>query len=362
MKTVIFLGAGASKAEGAPLQRDLLQEYFKMRIEKNKMEVRDYGLQENDVDYRMEQKVKRYFYDMFGIDRCNPLPTGTVFPTYEEVLGMIDLADMRNEKFYRQDNTFNYNSLEVRDNDRISLVLLMAETIKYTLENSKSDPYHQYLVEYLVNGNKMQDIAFISTNYDILVDNAIENPGGLNIDYGIDLYNNIATNNIPLYKIHGSLNWLYCPVCKTTKITRGEKGATYLIDGRLREAKCLKCNSLCEAVIVPPTYYKNMNNPCLNLVWNKTEEELTHTEHIIFCGYSFPDADIHIKYLLKRAELIKTYRARLKITIINNHDGKTQVQKDEEYNRFKRFFTKETDVRQSNLSFQEFALNPFSIL
>lgn len=35
MKNVIFLGAGASKADGAPLQNELFREYFCMRKPKN---------------------------------------------------------------------------------------------------------------------------------------------------------------------------------------------------------------------------------------------------------------------------------------------------------------------------------------
>jgi len=38
MKTVIFLGAGASGAEGAPLQNNLFRNYFEMRKYKNRQE------------------------------------------------------------------------------------------------------------------------------------------------------------------------------------------------------------------------------------------------------------------------------------------------------------------------------------
>jgi hypothetical protein len=47
---------------------------------------------------------------------------------------------------------------------------------------------------------------------------------------------------------------------------------------------------------------------------------LRKVNQVVFCGYSFPDADIHIKYLLKRAQ---TNRDRpLHFTVVNNFKGK----------------------------------------
>ena len=46
-----------------------------------------------------------------------------------------------------------------------------------------------------------------------------------------------------------------------------------------------------------------MSNRYLQEIWYKSEKALKEAKNIYFCGYSFPDADIHIKYLLKRAEI-----------------------------------------------------------
>jgi hypothetical protein len=45
-----------------------------------------------------------------------------------------------------------------------------------------------------------------------------------------------------------------------------------------------------------------LNNAFLSAIWNRTDVALCKIKHIIFCGYSFPDADLHIKYLLKRVQ------------------------------------------------------------
>jgi len=54
------------------------------------------------------------------------------------------------------------------------------------------------------------------------------------LDYGIDFVNFERINDwkrphknkaVVLLKIHGSLNWLYCPTCNHIELTPKEKGA-----------------------------------------------------------------------------------------------------------------------------------------
>jgi hypothetical protein len=63
---------------------------------------------------------------------------------------------------------------------------------------------------------------------------------------------------------------------------------------------------------------------------------------------------MHIKYLIKR---IQSYLQHdLLITVINNHDGKTDESREEEKNRFQRFLG--VDVDYTDVCFKEFAENP----
>ena len=70
----------------------------------------------------------------------------------------------------------------------------------------------------------------------------------------------------------------------------------------IKQAKCLNCGEVTVPIIVPPTYFKNMSNVFLSTVWNKSERAIRDSDIIVFCGYSFPEADMHIKYLLKRVQ------------------------------------------------------------
>jgi len=98
-----------------------------------------------------------------------------------------------------------------------------------------------------------------------------------------------------------------------------------------------------------------MSNYFLQVIWRKTESVLKQTERIFFCGYSFPDADIHIKYLLKRIEINRG--SSPEIFIINNHDKKAPSQKILEKERYMRFFSDTQKVKYLDMSFEDFCHN-----
>ena len=74
------------------------------------------------------------------------------------------------------------------------------------------------------------------------------------------------------------------------------------------EAKCLACDEITIPIIIPPTYFKNMTNVFVSTVWREVEKTLRESDLLIFCGYSFSDADIHIKlsliHICKRKKLL----------------------------------------------------------
>jgi hypothetical protein len=106
-------------------------------------------------------------------------------------------------------------------------------------------------------------------------------------------------------------------------------------------------------VIIPPTFYKEMANPFIQEIFLKADKILRKADRLFICGYSFPDADMHIKYLLKRAERFREKTPE--IYVINNHPGKTCQQRKEEKQRFMRFFKEKRKVHYTDLSFEEFA-------
>lgn len=357
MKVTIFLGAGASAAENLPIQNELFSEYFKYILPKDK-------------ERKMNKELIKFFKDLFFLDVVNDDVEKIDFPTFEEVLGVLDLADQRMESFkYYKSESYNNENTSIYY-IRQSLIMLTAYALNNA--NKSSNSYHKLLLSNLIKENLIEDVNFISANYDIQIDNAIvslydDKKYPVMLDYGVDfanfdlnksLWKRPTNASIKLYKIHGSLNWLYCPICNSLTLTPYEGGVMRIIEN-IQQAKCLECGELTVPIIVPPTYFKNMSNIFLSTVWRKSEMLLRESDAIVFCGYSFPEADIHIKYLLKR---IQTSRKKdnLKIIVVNNHKQKRESTKEKEKIRYERFLGK--DVIYTEYSFEDFAKDPKKII
>jgi NAD-dependent SIR2 family protein deacetylase len=356
MNICIFLGAGASAAENSPIQNELFSEYFK-------------SLKPKDFHSDMNKELYKFFKQMFNIDVINDDMEKVNFPTFEEVLGLLDLAEQRRESF----KNFGLETLNKKSDSirflRQYLILLMAKAIHKSAD--KNNEYHKMLVENLLEGNLLENTTFISANYDIHIDNTIaslysKKRQHIMLDYGIDFTNFSIKDewrkpvepSVKLYKIHGSLNWLYCPICNSLTLTPYEGGVMRLLYN-MKEAKCLECGEITVPIIIPPTYFKNMSNVFISTVWREVEKTLRKSDVLIFCGYSFPDADIHIKYMLKRVQSSRK-KPPLKIMVFNNYDEKKEYSLKKEEDRYKRFLGE--DIVYTRSSFQDFAKDPIKYL
>ena len=95
MNICIFLGAGASAAENLPIQNELFSSYFKWILPKH-------------PNSPMNRKLRDFFKEVFYIDVLNDNIDEIDFPTFEEVLGILDMADQRRESF-KNFSTDKYN-------------------------------------------------------------------------------------------------------------------------------------------------------------------------------------------------------------------------------------------------------------
>ena len=154
--------------------------------------------------------------------------------------------------------------------------------------------------------------------------------------------------SVLLLKPHGSLNWMYCPTCNNMELTPKVKGAIKAID---KLKKCKKCKTNMEPVIIPPTFYKDMSNPFIQQIYLKADEVLRNAERIFICGYSFPDADMHIKYLLKRAEIFKGKTPNLYVVNEDNFN----------MDKIRRFFKNKENIINTKLSFKSFVKEGINI-
>jgi hypothetical protein len=314
-KTIFFFGAGASAAEGAPIASRLLIEAFKQFP--------------NDGKIKLVKDFLQEFYSNDCLDE-------STIPTFEEILSPIDICLQKQEQF---SSKWNYDTLsELRENLIYCICSILHEKL------SEKNKYHLKLIDNLFqNVNDSDRYAFISLNYDILLDNALVRLGDgsrnpkVDIDYAISFRNegtdwrSPSENKVYLLKLHGSLNWLFCPTCNSIRITPKEKGVMRIFT---HSEICEKDSSRQRALIIPPTYQKIYDNPYLVSIWLKTEQLLHEANHVIFVGYLMPESDVHIKFLLKKA-LFRAEGTKPKITVI---DKKGKNIKSPEYSGYKRLF------------------------
>lgn len=110
--------------------------------------------------------------------------------------------------------------------------------------------------------------------------------------------------NIKILKMHGSLAWLECPKCGRI-FTDYESEIAYEEFGG---AKCPYCElpdnedaPALRSLIITPTFMKSLENLNVKNIWHNAFIDISEADHIVFIGYSFPDADFEMRCLLKKS-------------------------------------------------------------
>lgn len=120
-----------------------------------------------------------------------------------------------------------------------------------------------------------------------------------------------------LYKIHGSMGWLYCATChrldlglerdgqlRKAGLRVAEKLANHTLDIEDSFAKkglrCPDCQTGFRAVMITPTSLKDYRNLHIASLWYQAERALRECDRAVFVGYSLPWDDVDVIYLLKR--------------------------------------------------------------
>ncbi len=345
MRTIIFLGAGASAAEGAPLQGNVFRDYIKCVREDPD------GIRRLDKNpYAPHIAVPSFLHDLFGVDTYRGMPDEMQFPTFEEALGVLDLARLRREGF----GYYSYGSSDRPSSypnvEQIRALLVEALTLTIARSFSTAPGVHLEFVRNIAAAWEYSDTTFVTTNYDTFIDCALASvSSALDYAWTTEQFSQSEQREYSLLKLHGSLDWLRCASCG--KVQRFPDSVGQMRFG----TQCPMCQDFLRALVVPPTFYKELGVPVLSWVWGAFEAKLRDTDRIIFCGYSFPDADMHVKYAFKRREIVGRPRP-LEVIVVNNHVGKSAGLVEEERQRFARFFKE--GVRYTSISFEQFAHDP----
>ncbi|HJP17736.1 MAG TPA: SIR2 family protein [Nitrospinota bacterium] len=314
-ETVFIFGAGASYPDGVPLQSGIIPAIFNEG---------DPQLKKSSASKRIKSFLKSNF------------PCKDIFSTLEEVFGFIDYFLVNNISLSKEWNVQTLHSTK-SDLTKIIHYLISKKT-------KRSDNFRTF---WSVINKHNKNIGVITTNYDTLIDDAFDKIySECLIDYCIDfinyrhpdagipfwwwidptkpteMFNDVTPTRIKLVKIHGSLNWKYCDCCGQVGLTPWDHGInlkTNSYDSFIGKelSDCPFDNNKLSSLIQVPTHLKTNNNYIFNKLYDEALYLICNAKSLVFIGYSFPEADVHIRALIKRG-----FRNNGKIFVINKSSAK----------------------------------------
>ena len=307
--TAIFTGAGASGAIGYPLTKQLLPRIRK-EIASGELFADTNG---TDIDAEDRSELKRLLIRLMPAferieDKDLPLVTdvfsqvehaiesGTALPAGDqpELRRLRDLLKQAITDVILGDYNTEFNPLIEEDRQQ-----------EATMEK---------FVDWLQRLGG--DAGLITTNYDIGLEYELFNRVGHDalddtLDLGFD-WRDVLTNEVRtrprhpsfrVYKLHGSLNQLTCPLCGHVYFNRYDAIADEAFRRELSDANSCICwgNARLSLNIVAPSMVRQMLDANLLSVWRSAMEWLRTARRWYIIGYSLPPEDIAVRSLLIRA-------------------------------------------------------------
>ena len=321
-RTVLFLGAGASRALGYPLTRDILPQIIGR--------LKDRSLFAADADYvaGMPHEYTAVNHLGFHPDAMSVLERelNELFPTLMNSAAPPNITDILS-LFDHLIVTGNA-ALPGFSRERLARLRGLLERGIATVVTAPAaqTPVQRALVDRLVAwlaGPSMDaqnhQVTIITTNYDLAIERPlvtrIKASGGA-IDYGFnwrDPYAQDASEDVvhvrpplpkvSLFKLHGSINWVRCPHCDHVYLNEVD-GPIFVLSlaTRPREATTCSCGYFpFGTLLVAPSMIRDVRDPSLLSIWQSALEALRLAGRWVMVGYSLPAEDLAIRSMLLRA-------------------------------------------------------------
>jgi hypothetical protein len=282
---VYFLGAGFSQPLGIPVMKDF---YLKGKDLYYKNPGK-YGYflkvikEINELD-----KVQKFFKsDLFNIEEILSLLEtrpkkktkefvkfiSDVVRYYTPGIKKINRSDISNPKIFS--DLSNKNIVKIRDFTNKDLIGDYAKfvaglfPIKFECSKKDGNLYDYSTLSFSMSENSDTSYSIITLNYDMVIENFIS------------FLNDSFSNSVGLKCLRSSSN-------QSTK----KDNSIYLV--KLH-------GSIHDGSIIPPTFNKNLQNGQIKYAWNTAYNLLRNAQHIRIIGYSLPETDNNIRYLLKKS-------------------------------------------------------------
>lgn len=303
-KTVLFLGAGASAACGGPLTNAILPEAIRLVHSDTSIDRSEFST-----------AVLGFLKDNFHLPA---MARPADYPPLPLLLSLIDTALEKGEGFGAEWKGDRLQTV------RHGIEYLTFIVLEQKLARISGNPHMELLHE--LRSKRDQRVTVISLNYDVIVDNTLAALTGALPDYVCDVRTQLyldgrklvsSKSSTALLKLHGSLNWIYCPNRKCQRLDVGvsangmgfvkvrqdlyeETPKTSLAGHYTCEGKpCPSCGTTVRPIMITPTQRKDYENPHIARVWQRARQELSAADHVHIVGYSLPPEDVDVIYLLK---------------------------------------------------------------
>jgi len=267
-----------------------------------------------DIDQEINNKWKEIYIKIKDID-----------VSLEDLFTLLDKASILKEYF-------GIYSVQELSNIHEKLDYCIVYSISYSMQVVKNNLLYEQLSDFFVRKRLATKLSadpysIITLNWDTLLDgyiyqackknNLIHTRKKILPDY---CYYNYDINsetpsthikakgiyNIKLMKLHGSTNWLICSNCGRVYSDFLHNITLQCTDGINKPIKCKLCDSInrkydLKHILITPTFLKSLNTLQLKNIWHNAFMDLSEATNIYFIGYSFPDADFELRYVLKKA-------------------------------------------------------------
>lgn len=289
IESVYFLGAGFSKTAGIPLVAEFRQ--AASRQVKSFEAGGSRGATKELLEYWEELRVVNAGH------RSSPEPD--LEEVYADALRAWreSPTSENEERLYR---TFPLAICEVLY--RSSWIYLANEV----WHAQSANPYIRFVAG-AVNENP-RAVAFITTNYDPIIEFALLGIGDHNVDYGIRTLvrpyhpeRAYDKDSIPLLKLHGSTNWF---VCKEVTCAAHRSRTIFAndIDPRwlplafgLLYTRCPVCRAVARPLLVPPVHGKEVRfSDVFRVVAAQAKAALKAARRWVFVGFALNPYDNHL--------------------------------------------------------------------
>ena len=293
IRTIFILGAGASRAAGAPLMSDFIQKCEEIRRARNPPWAKQ--------DFEWVAKGRRELTQAYAKSSVD-------IDNIEQLFSVFEMA-----KLLEQLGDFDAKEVQLLPR-RLKFVIIntLEELIRFSLYLDQQyvaapKPYDAF-TELLGECNESRTlgpVAVMTFNYDLSLDYALT-AAGIAINYGVES-SLLTEGSMALLKPHGSLNWAVIPGSDNIQIIPVKLIPTETIRRRLgifhSVARPLGTMELLygphewgaalmpEPLIVPPTWSKERYQETLSSVWRLSGKVLSHVENVFVIGYSLPPSD-----------------------------------------------------------------------